>query len=65
MKNKFQNFSVDELIELTQEIRDLIEDNNQNIKDCLKTLHSIESVINPKKPSKIKLLFSNIINKRK
>lgn len=65
MKPKFQNFSVDDLIEITQEIRDLIEDNNQNIKDCYRALKSIQDIISPKKPSKLKMLFSNIINNRK
>lgn len=62
MKMKFENFSMDDLIELSREIRDLIQDNNQNLKDCVKILNSIENTINPKNHSKIKLMFLRFIN---
>ncbi|CAB4141203.1 hypothetical protein UFOVP410_42 [uncultured Caudovirales phage] len=62
MKNNLLKEDLDELNEVVSEIKDLIEDNNQNIKDCLKVLNKIHAYINPSKPSVIKTIFSKILN---
>lgn len=63
MASKKQNEpSLDELVELTQQISLLIEDNNQNIKDCHKLLKQIRDQITPKRQSLFLRLLSKIIN---
>jgi hypothetical protein len=64
MVNKKQNEpSIDELIKLAEQISLLIEDNNQNIKDCTEVLKKIQTKICPKKPSLLSLAIQKLLNK--
>lgn len=57
--------TLDELVEVTQELNDLIEDNNQNIKDCYRVLKRIEAQVCPPEPSLIRRVIAKILNKSK
>lgn len=65
MTRNFSKEDIDELTEVASEIKDLIEDNNQNIKDCLKVLNKICSEVAPPKPSLMKSILSKILNIKK
>lgn len=63
MKNKNQKDpSIDELIAVANQLVLLIEDNNQNTKDCVKLLKLIQQKVCPKSPSTISRLVSKILN---
>lgn len=63
MASKKQNEpSLDELIKLAEQISLLIEDNNQNMKDCHKLLKQIRDQITPKRQSLFSRLVSKLIN---
>jgi hypothetical protein len=62
--NKKQNdLSLEELVQLAEQISLLIEDNNQNIKDCTKVLNKIQNKICPKKPSLLSRAIQKLLNK--
>lgn len=54
--------SLDELVQLAKEISLLIDDNNQNIKDCTRVLNKIKEQICPKRQSLFVRLLSKLIN---
>jgi hypothetical protein len=63
MQNKSDDSDiVAELIEVTHELNELIEDNNQNIKDCYKILKRIEDKVCPPKPSLLRRVITKFIN---
>lgn len=62
-QNNKEDCDIDQLIEVCQELNDLIEDNNQNIKDCYHILQKIQNVICPPKKSLISRALSKILNK--
>ena len=53
---KLDDESLSELIKVAKQISLLIEDNNQNIKDCESVLRAIRKKICPKRPSLLKRL---------
>lgn len=61
-KQKSDEPSLDELVELAKQISLLIEDNNQNMKDCLRTLRQIKEKVVPKKRSLLSLAISKLLN---
>lgn len=61
---KSKEESLQELIEVAKQISLLIEDNNQNIKDCLGCLTKIQNQICPKKPSLITRAYRKLLNSR-
>lgn len=64
MANKNQNDpSLEELVQLAEQISLLIEDNNQNIKDCTKVLKKIQTKICPKNPSLLSRAIQKLLNK--
>lgn len=60
---KLKTPSVEELLKVTQQIELLIEDNNQNIKDCTRVLKEIKQEICPVKPSIIKSAILKLLNR--
>lgn len=63
MQNKKQNeTSIDELISVARQLALLIEDNNQNIKDCEKLFKTIQEKFCPKPESKLRKLVRKILN---
>jgi len=66
MQNKSDDSdTLEELIEVGRELNALIEDNNQNIKDCFKILRKIEYQVCPKKPSLFSRVIAKILNTHK
>lgn len=57
--------SLDELLEVSREISQLIEDNLQNIKDCHNTLKKIESQVCPRRENPLLGLIRKMLNKSK
>lgn len=55
--------TIEDLIEVAQELKDLIEDNNQNIKDCYRILKNIQNKVCPQPPSLIRRVIAKILNK--
>jgi hypothetical protein len=55
--------TLEELIEVCRELNSLIEDNNQNIKDCYRSLKSIQDVICPPKQNIVARVISKLLNK--
>lgn len=55
--------SLQELIELTKQISILIEDNNQNMKDCFASLKKIQNQICPKKPNPLTRALKKLLNR--
>ena len=65
-RNRLDEPSLQNLLRVAKEISDLIEDNNQNIKDCAKALNSINKLISPpKRKFSFGSLISKILNKIK
>lgn len=62
-KLKNNDPSLVELNELVSQIQILIEDNNQNIKDCHTTLRQIQKRICPPKQNLLFRLIQKILNK--
>lgn len=62
-RRKEQHDSLEDLISVSKELAALIEDNNQNIKDCYRVLKTIETCICPKKQSRFVSVIHNLINK--
>ena len=60
--NKLDQETMDELLEVSREISKLIEDNNQNIRDCYKALHRIENLVSPKKHNTITCIILKLLN---
>jgi hypothetical protein len=57
--------SLDELVETVKQISLLIEDNNQNIKDCYRTLKQIQEKVSPAPVSlsrRIRLAICKLLN---
>ena len=64
MASKKQNEpSVEDLVQLAKQISILIEDNNQNIKDCTQVLKKIQNIICPKAPSLLFRAVQKLLNK--
>jgi hypothetical protein len=59
---KIDDETLAELIETAKQISLLIEDNNQNIKDCRAVLKRIESHICPKQPSILVSAIRKLLN---
>jgi hypothetical protein len=59
MEDKY-NGHVKELIKTLTQIEILIEDNNQNIKDCLSIIKEINKIILPKPKSNFFIFFSKL-----
>jgi len=55
--------SLDTLLEITRELADLIEDNNQNIKDCQNVLKRIEQQVCPPKRNVVTRALLKLLNK--
>lgn len=55
--------SVEQLLEVVRQIEMLIEDNNQNIKDCHITLRQIQKKLCPPKHNLLVRLVRKILNK--
>lgn len=55
--------SIAELLKVSRELHALIEDNNQNIKDCYRTLKKLESIISPPKQNVVTRVVRKILNK--
>ena len=55
--------SLDELMRVSKELSSLIEDNNQNIKDCYQTLKRIENIICPPKENLLLRAIRGLLNK--
>lgn len=62
-REKKHNDSLDELIKVSRELSSLIEDNNQNIKDCYRIMKRIESVACPPKQNVLVRVIRNLLNK--
>lgn len=63
MRNKSDDSeTLEQLVETAKELNDLIEDNNQNIKDCYRVLQQIQKRVCPKKPSIFRYVISKILN---
>lgn len=63
MKNKKpDDETIQELINVAKQISLLIEDNNQNIKDCKAVLKTIHKKICPKKPSLLSRAIAKLLN---
>lgn len=60
---KIDDETLAELIETAKQISLLIEDNNQNIKDCRAVLNKIQSHICPKQPSILVRAIRKLLNK--
>jgi hypothetical protein len=59
MEDKYNGY-VKELIKTLTQIEILIEDNNQNIKDCLSIIKEINKIIVPKPKSNFFTVFSKL-----
>lgn len=55
--------TLEELIEVCRELNSLIEDNNQNIKDCYRSLKKIQDAVCPKPKGFIARVISKLLNK--
>lgn len=62
-KEKKHDDSLEELTRVAKELSSLIEDNNQNIRDCYRTLKRIECVVCPREENMIVSLIRKILNK--
>lgn len=63
MQNKKQSeATIEELLSVAKQLVLLIEDNNQNVKDCARLLKTIQDKVCPKTNSKIKSLVRKILN---
>lgn len=61
---KSKEESLQDLVDLTKHISSLIEDNNQNIKDCFVALVKIQKQICPKKPNLLTRAIQKLLNKK-
>lgn len=59
---KLDDESLSELIKVAKQISLLIEDNNQNIKDCESVLKAIQRKICPKRPSLLARAVAKLLN---
>jgi len=57
--------TLEELIEVCRELNALIEDNNQNIKDCYRSLKKIQDAVCPSSQNFIARVISKLLNKSK
>jgi hypothetical protein len=62
-REKKHDDSFDELLRVSRELSALIEDNNQNIKDCHRTLKRIENVLCPPKQNPLVRVIRKLLNK--
>ena len=64
MRNRNDDSEIlEELIEVCRELNALIEDNNQNIKDCYRSLKKIQDAVCPRPKSLIARVISKLLNK--
>lgn len=64
MKKSVSEPSLEELMSVIEQIENLIEDNNQNIKDCTQVLIKIKKQVCPEKTSFIKRAITKLLNKK-
>ena len=64
-KEKKHDDSIDDLLRVSKELFSLIEDNNQNIKDCYHTLKRLEKKICPPKQNLFTSAIGKLLNKFK
>lgn len=64
MKKELKSSSVEELCDIVKQIELLIEDNNQNIKDCNNVLRQIKKQICPEKFSIIAFVIRKLLNRK-
>jgi hypothetical protein len=64
MEDKYNEYAK-ELIRTLKQIEILIEDNNQNIKDCISILKDINKIVLPKPKSNILTFLFNVFGGRK
>lgn len=62
-REKKHDDSLDELLRVSKELSGLIDDNNQNIKDCYRILKRIETVICPPKKNVLLRAIRSLLNK--
>ena len=61
---KSKEETLEELVQLTKQISLLIEDNNQNIKDCFDCLKKIQTQLCPKKPGVLSRAIQKLLNRK-
>jgi hypothetical protein len=59
VQDKYNNH-LNELIKTLSKIEILIEDNNQNVKDCMSIVKEINNIISPKKRGSFLSLIANL-----
>jgi len=64
VKKELKSSSVEELCDIVKQIELLIEDNNQNIKDCNNVLRQIKKQICPEKSSIIAFVIRKLLNRK-
>jgi hypothetical protein len=62
-REKKHDDSFEELLRVSRELSALIEDNNQNIRDCYRTLKQIEQVVCPPKGNLFVRAIRKLLNK--
>jgi len=63
VKKEINSSSIEQLCEIVKQIELLIEDNNQNIKDCNRVLRQLKKQICPEKPSLIAFVIRKLLNR--
>lgn len=64
MKKNISDASLEELLSVIRQIESLVEDNNQNIKDCTQVLGKIKKQVCPEKTSFIKSAIAKLLNRK-
>jgi hypothetical protein len=62
-REKKHDDSLNELLRVSKELSSLIEDNNQNMRDCYQALSRIERVICPPKENRFLGVIRKLLNK--
>jgi len=62
-KEKHDDPCMEKILDTIEKIELLIEDNNQNIKDCCNILRALKNKLEKNKKSKAPLLIRKILNK--
>lgn len=64
MTSKLNENNIEKILSVSKQIAILIEDNNQNMRDCHRALVELQKIINPKRPSWIKRKICKLINRK-
>ena len=64
MKKDINSSSIEQLCDVVKQIELLIEDNNQNIKDCNNVLRQIKKHVCPEKSSIIASVIRKLLNRK-